>query len=234
MFLCSIRNKIFVFIILVNSIGRTLYAQKNKDMYDEHLIPVMNKQGKWGYLNTDDNKIIIEPKYDWAGLFQDGIAQVSVKNPDAATYDNSSLIGWIDTTGKEIFAPQFTQVYNVEKYGDIDGKNIIDGLKEVVTKNGETGIVSLPGGKWKVSAGLYNDFYFYDKNHFLADKKYFFSGGKKYATPKGYIITNIDTSAELFYIQKENDDAQSGLCTWNGKVLMCYYRDGGPMKILPG
>ncbi|ANH83123.1 hypothetical protein A8C56_20980 [Niabella ginsenosidivorans] len=189
-----------------------------QNQLNENLIPVCNPQGKWGYMNAATRKIVIAPEYDDAGLFEGGIAQVYLCNPAATQPDTRLLSGWIDTTGKVLFAPQFTEVFEKGKYGSIDGSEPIPGLKEVITQEGKTGILSLPDGQWIVPPGQYSEFYFYDRDHFLADHNIFFAGDKKYTAPGGCTITNVDREQHLFDIQK-GDELHNGLCTWDGKIL---------------
>lgn len=50
---------------------------------------------KWGYLDTNTGKEIIEPKFDWAFSFIDGLAQV----------EEEGKIGYIDKKGNYIWKP---------------------------------------------------------------------------------------------------------------------------------
>ena len=45
---------------------------------DFDLIP-FRKDSLWGYADTT-GKIIIEPRYNWADIFKDGVAKVYLKN----------------------------------------------------------------------------------------------------------------------------------------------------------
>ena len=63
------------------------------------LIPY-RKGDKWGYCDST-KKIIIEPKYDYAYVFQNGFAFVSL-NGKATT---------IDSVGKEKLQPVYTDGY---------------------------------------------------------------------------------------------------------------------------
>lgn len=59
------------------------------------LFPIV-REGKWGYMD-EKGKVVIEPKYDLAFDFSEGLACVAV----------GPLRGYIDRTGKEVIKPQF-------------------------------------------------------------------------------------------------------------------------------
>ncbi|MET4081734.1 hypothetical protein ABIB40_001683 [Pedobacter sp. UYP30] len=211
------RIKAFLPVVLISSFITPLIAnaQKENTNMKEVLIPVQNTQHKWGYINAKTGEVAIEPKYDQVSLFINGIAEVSNVKPDAKYYEDG-LVGWIDTTGKEIFAPQFTHVSQIKRFSNQD---VIPTLTEVNTADDKMGIISWPEGKWLLTPGKYHDFFFYDKDYFIIDKKTIVLEGKKYNAPSGCTITYADQENHLLYIQKE-DDLHNGLCTWEGKILV--------------
>ncbi len=207
------RNIQFLFIFIFLSV----FAQSQNKVINEKLIPFENKRGKWGYLDSETNNIIIAAKYDFVSLFENGIAEVSTLNTDSKLnygLDNS-LKGYIDEKGNELFAPQFTGIYDVKNRQD----SIFQNLKLVTLKNGTSGIISIPSGKWIVEAGKYADFQFYNSNQYLADNTVFVDGGKKYLAPKNCKITSVDFENHFFEIQKESDESKNGICTWEGKII---------------
>lgn len=217
------RYRSFIFLFIATTFSFSLSAQTADTTFNEHLIPYENVAGKWGYLNAETGKIAITPKYEWVSLFQHGIAKVSVYNPKGKDAYSQSLYGWIDTTGREIFKPQFIGVYKVGINGGV-GLTIKKGeqlpkLREVTTQNGQSGIISLPQGSWLVEPGKYSQFYFYDSLHILADQKYFIADGVTRTVPDDYIIVRADLKHRLFYIEQKGL-ALKGLATWDGMVLV--------------
>jgi len=69
---------------------------KEAGRFSENLAPFESKNGKWGYINLD-GKIAIEPKFDWALSFREGLGLINV----------GEKWGFIDSTGKIIIEPQF-------------------------------------------------------------------------------------------------------------------------------
>gem|GEM_PF-5917040 len=180
------------------------------------LIPFRDREGKWGYLQRSTMEPRIPPLYLTADLFYHGLARVSVANPKASNEQAGSLYGWIDTTGKAIFEPQFTAIYDVNTFGN---KEKIAGLKMVAMPDGAHGIIDLYKGEWLVAPGKFDDFFFYDRDHFLLDKKLFFADGKLYTAPAGCTITVVDQENRLFYIEKGNE-LHNGVATWEGEIIV--------------
>ncbi|HRX49599.1 MAG TPA: WG repeat-containing protein [Spirochaetota bacterium] len=65
---------------------------------DEELIPV-KKDSKWGFININGT-ITIEPRFDYALSFSEGLACVQINNK----------WGYIDSTGQIIIEPQFDDI----------------------------------------------------------------------------------------------------------------------------
>ncbi|MDE5755194.1 MAG: WG repeat-containing protein [Oscillospiraceae bacterium] len=76
----------------------TQSAKENETLFNDGLIPY--KDGDYyGYLNTEGN-IAINPQFDEAENFSEGIACVGIK-------DDNTKYGYIDTSGNYIVNPQF-------------------------------------------------------------------------------------------------------------------------------
>ena len=87
---------------------------------------MVRSRGKWGFINQR-GLYVIEPKFDWAWNFNEGIAAVSV----------DSKWGFIDKEGNYIVEPKFDAVHDYNygmvaveingKWGFLDksGKNVI-------------------------------------------------------------------------------------------------------------
>lgn len=90
---------------IVFSLGSSAFAQ------NASLVPY--RQGnKWGY-STTDNKIVIEPKYDEANWFSEGMASVKI----------GSKYGYINTMGKLVIPAKFATVKPFRKgYVPNEGK----------------------------------------------------------------------------------------------------------------
>lgn len=66
----------------------------------QNLIPQQNKKGKWGYVD-DNNKVIIDYKYDTALAFVDGRAKV----------EKGGKWGFIGPNGKEVIKIQYSEIH---------------------------------------------------------------------------------------------------------------------------
>ncbi|QEC73587.1 WG repeat-containing protein [Arachidicoccus ginsenosidivorans] len=189
---------------------------------DLQLIPFQDAAGKWGYLDRSTRKVMIAPFYQWADLFENGVAMVTQPNLqyDGTTggnmHNEANLYGWIDMKGEPIFKPQFTRVYDVESHL---GQSKIPGLKLVETPDRKYGIIDLEAKDWVVKPGLHTDFTFYDRTHYLADKKVFVADGKTFRAPEGCIITGVDLKNRLFDIEK-GSDLHKGIARWDGQVII--------------
>ena len=56
----------------------------------------MNVDGKWGYIDARGT-LVIEPLFDRAGLFREGLAHVEIEGRDA----------YIDRSGAVVIQPRF-------------------------------------------------------------------------------------------------------------------------------
>lgn len=83
-------------------------AQDNAHVKNEKLVPFSNAQGKWGYMDTDRKQVVIDPKFDEAGPFQNGFAIVVQKKK----------YGVIASTGKTIvpMSYSFASLYTHEGF----------------------------------------------------------------------------------------------------------------------
>ncbi len=199
---------IIVILINTNAIAQTIINEK--------LIPFQDKQEKWGYLDADSDKIMIAPKYYGASLFINSIASVYNNNPNSKTLYDKSLFRYIRENGTEIMPINFSNVYDVKDLND----SIITNLKFIALDNEENGILKLPEGKWLVEPGKYKYFRFYAVNQFLADAIDFFDDGKKYSAPNGCNIKHVDFENRFFDITKGENEPNSGVCTWEGKIIV--------------
>jgi len=186
----------------------------------ELLIPFEDRSGKWGYMDRRTKQIEIEPVYQWAELFNGGLAKVSVPDSLTSSAENSvnghSLYGFIDRTGKQIFKPQFKQIYPVDRYL---GSGDIPDLKMVALSDGNYGIIDLKKGGYLVQPGQYTDFSFFDKSTYLADKKVLVLGDQQYRAPKGTEITQVDLEQKTFDLTKK-DELHKGISRFNGDWII--------------
>lgn len=96
----------------------------------QELKPFKADNGKYGY-KDQNGKIIIEPKYDNARHFSDGVAAVSLGGPTKSTVDNLNPIMrgkliFIDKTGKEVLSfPAYPLIdansedlYNIDDFSE--------------------------------------------------------------------------------------------------------------------
>ncbi len=61
----------------------------------QELIPY-RKGDRWGFC-TPDKKVVVPPKYDYAGYFREGLARVKL----------NGKWGYVDKTGREVIPPKY-------------------------------------------------------------------------------------------------------------------------------
>lgn len=64
------------------------------------LMRYINEKGKYGYMDSVERKVIIEPKFDYIGIFKDNLARINTNNS----------WGFINKTGEVIIEPKFQLV----------------------------------------------------------------------------------------------------------------------------
>lgn len=92
-------------------LATTILSSCNKNA-DEKIIPVQSGD-KWGFINLKGS-FVINPQFDNADCFQDGLSRVS----------SNGLIGYIDKKGQYVIRPQY-----------INGTSFSEGMAFVVTDN---------------------------------------------------------------------------------------------------
>ena len=134
----------------------TMSGGGSSNDYEGKLVPILdNSNDKWGYADTLGN-IVVEPQYDYAYSFSEGLASV-----------NNGNYGFIDKTGKQVipciyedasdFSDGLARVDKDGKYGFIDktGKVVVEpqynwidhfyeGLAQV-DKDGKYGFIDKTG-----------------------------------------------------------------------------------------
>ena len=113
------------------------YQFKEAEDFSENGLAAVRLNDKWGYIDTT-GKFVIEPKFQYAGSFRNGMAQVkviindekwecidttgkTVPAPDCyacgyfengfATFRKNGKVGIIDTTGKIIIEPKYDEIF---------------------------------------------------------------------------------------------------------------------------
>ncbi len=201
-------------LLLIILINMNISAQ---NIVNEKLIPFHDKQGKWGYLDADSDKIMIPAKYDFANLFENWIGSVGYINPNSKTRYDEYLSGYIRENGEEVLPINFLENSEAKD----SSNNIIDNLRHIVFDNGTSGVLKLPEGKWLVEPGKYEDsFRFYKPGGVLVDDIVFCDGNKKYSAPTGCKINRIDFINRIFYITKGKVGRDEGISTWEGKIIV--------------
>jgi len=97
-------------------------CSKTKDIFQYELIPV-KIEDKWGYIDSE-GKIIINPQFDEAFLFSEGLALVKTNNK----------YGYISDDGKYVINPMY-----------MSATYFFDGLALVVTENGYPTFINKKG-----------------------------------------------------------------------------------------
>lgn len=107
---------------------------------DAELIAVSDAEGNVGFINRL-GELVVPLQYDWAAYMPDGLAVVQ----------QGDKFGIIDSTGKEVYKPQFKYIYMMET-------GFQEGLKAV--RDYETGLwgyIAMPGVKQEVTEPLLAD-----------------------------------------------------------------------------
>ncbi|MFA5794784.1 MAG: WG repeat-containing protein [Candidatus Brocadiia bacterium] len=118
-------------------------AKPDKTSEEVHLFPVP-QNGKYGYMDKT-GKIVIEPMFDYAAGFSDGMAAVMM------TKDGAQKIGYIDSTGKVVIEPRFEAGYDFkEGLAPVQ----INGLVGYIDKTGKVVIEPQFRGAMSFSEGL--------------------------------------------------------------------------------
>lgn len=73
-------------------------------MQSQDLYPMEIINGKWGYVNVEDD-IIFEPRYDWASPFEDGVALVRFGKRFTLIDKTESRIGVLNKRGHWVIPP---------------------------------------------------------------------------------------------------------------------------------
>jgi hypothetical protein len=121
-----------IFPALLLCMMAAFFAACSSDSGAKKLFPVV-KDGKWGYMNNQ-GKIVIEPQFDAARDFHDGLALVSKfdKSGDSNAQAKNGKDGYIDETGKFVIEPQFITEGSGFAFSSTQTKrNFSDGLAVV-------------------------------------------------------------------------------------------------------
>jgi len=100
------------------------------------LFPIMNDEVLWGYIDRT-GKVVIEPKFDGADYFSEGLAPIKSGFGEATKY------GFIDKTGKIVIEPRFREVQ-----GFSDGLAAVSVVEERWGYIDETGKFVIQPRKW--------------------------------------------------------------------------------------
>jgi hypothetical protein len=106
------RVLILVMLLAALALG---YGQPLESWAAGKLIPVFRDK-KFGYMDQT-GKMVIPPRFDGAGEFSEGLAQVFIgakidesKGPKASLHGAGGKFGYIDESGKVVIPPQFDLV----------------------------------------------------------------------------------------------------------------------------
>lgn len=109
---------------IINSKGKEIIPFKYDNLGDWSELIAANKKGKWGYINRA-NAMIVNPIYDWAESFKNGVGLV----------EQTSLSGAINAKGEKIVETAYNNVELVNKSFLIVNNGALFGLTSV---KGET------------------------------------------------------------------------------------------------
>ena len=174
----------------------------DSENYDDTLTVFCDKNDKRGYLNAYTGEVVIEPQYDAAWVFSEGLAAVM----------KDDMIAFIDRKG-EIIIP-FNFRHNERKY-DYDHIDYVfhDGYCDMIGDNGCQGLIN-KSGEWCIEP-----IYGYIVKDCLRDgyKTIIESGIETYAytEKEGYVdkdmnvifpaeYSNITITSDCFILTKDN------------------------------
>ena len=165
----------------------------NED-YDDTLTVFCDKNNKRGYLNAYTGEVVIEPQYDAAWVFSDGLAAVKKDN----------MIGFINKDGELVIPFKFK--HNKREY-DYDYIDYVfhNGYCYMIGNNGYQGVIN-KSGEWCIEPNYY---------HISRDWRY--NGFRTYSEEalQGYInkdldvifpdeYYNIDITSDGYILTKDN------------------------------
>ncbi len=109
-------------LIIIAAVMLLVSCGKNKDNFEYELLPVKMDQ-KWGYIDNE-GKIVINPQFDEAFLFSNGLSLVKA----------GALYGYIGSDGKYVINPMYK-----------NATYFADGLALVATENGYPTFINKKG-----------------------------------------------------------------------------------------
>jgi hypothetical protein len=211
--------KLIVLAIFFSLFSNFCLAQKTNN---PKLIPYELNE-KWGFIN-DKGKIVIEPKYDEAYKFSDGLARVSI----------GLNVGFIDGTGRFVIKPEYRCAHSFSEglapvakdcqgfwgYIDQNGNKVIEpkfdwagqfhnGLAEVLVNvgkdsyDGKTGYIDKSGNfviepKFDDSESFFDGLAMFAEDKKRNDGASAYFNRKAFMDTKGKIITPFFNRAESF------------------------------------
>ena len=169
------KTKIILFIsaILLTGCNSSNSDNIHNDYFDKDIFPFSTGDQNYGYFDKT-GKIVINPQFEFAFLFYDGIARVSVKNKG---------FGFIDKSGKFVIEPKF-----------IDATDFSEGLSAVVLPYGKCQFIDKSG---KVIISLNKDIMVAHSFHNGMAMVINYNNEKSYINKKGEFIINKQINPNL-------------------------------------
>jgi hypothetical protein len=186
---------------------------KEAGRFSENLAPFESKNGKWGYISLD-GKIAIEPNYDWALSFREGLALVNV----------GEKWGFIDSTGKIIIEPQFDAASSFSEglaHVQLYLLGELPGYKEP-TKRYKTGYIDKAGNwaikpTWDGGDNFIGGIARVDRNIGYSESLYIDKTGKELWVLDSWYLA--DFSDDVLVMAVEGHDDGYSIIDRNGKRL---------------
>lgn len=205
-------------------------GQRDPVNITQKIIPLSVNGGKWGYANEND-KYLIQPKYDEADDFHDGLAAVRVDN----------RWGYINTKGEYAITPNYSKA---EAFSEGYARVIREGVDKDWIYIDKQGRFSLPGSftdqiepnihPLSVNGGLWG--YADEHDKFVIPPKYEFAedfdGG--YATVKINDKTGLINALSALVVKpdyQEIDHPSEGLCAVKKNDYWSYIDEAGKFEI---
>ncbi len=106
-----------------NALGRYACFSLNAMMINDGYMNIINEDGKWGLLDVKTGNVVLECKYDYVGIYSDGLLPVC----------SYGKWGYIDIQGNEVLKPSLNYT---EAITNGRGLNFEDGSINLIEKNG--------------------------------------------------------------------------------------------------
>ena len=238
--MCAVTSLRLIPLLLFMTVAPSIAAPAG---LDTSILPALDAQGKWGYVDAVSGKTLIAPQFREAGFFYDGVAIVTRAYPNEA-YDKELVDsvygrdiaaraiptgqGLIDRNGREILPAQ----YDVER-ANTDSNMFSNGRESkgvyiprlffVRTIKNQTAVFHADKG-FVVPQGKHKDIRFTLEGGVYCDDAYYEPDGKRHDPPSGCGITHFEPKTGTFLVVKgkgiKEMNAPEGIMRQDGSLIV--------------